>query len=49
MIASFVIVCTSDGTWTARDPYAGAFATGATRSKAEAELRRLIAIAREAA
>jgi hypothetical protein len=49
MSPSFVIVCTSDGTWTARDPHTEAFATGATRSKAEAELRRLVAIAREAA
>lgn len=49
MSAAFVIICTSGGTWTARDPHTGAFATGATRSEAEAELRRLIAIAREAA
>lgn len=49
MSASFVITCTCDGTWTARDPRTGAFATGASRSKAEAELRRLIAMAREAA
>ena len=46
---SFVVICTCDGTWTARDPKTGAFATGATRSEAEAELRRLVAIAREAA
>lgn len=49
MSTSFVITCTCDGTWTARDPQTGAFATGATRSNAEAELRRLIAMAREAA
>ncbi|MER9188328.1 hypothetical protein [Mesorhizobium australicum] len=49
MSTSFFITCTCDGTWTARDPQTGAFATGATRSKAEAELRRLIVMAREAA
>ncbi len=49
MSASFVITCTCDGTWTGRDHQTGASATGATRSNAEAELRRLIAMAREAA
>lgn len=38
---SIVVICTSDGTWTARDPQTGAFATGATRAEAEAEVRRL--------
>jgi len=47
-VSTFVITCTADGTWMARDARSGAFATGATRADAEAELRRLIA-AKEAA
>lgn len=45
---SIVVICTQDGVWTARDPRTGAFATGATRAEAEAELRRLVS-EREAA
>ncbi|MER8925814.1 hypothetical protein [Mesorhizobium sp. M0859] len=39
---SIVVICTADGTWMARDPRTGAFATGATRAEAEAELRRIV-------
>lgn len=43
-----IVTCLQDGIWTAFCPSTGAFATGATRAEAEAELRRLIEMTRAA-
>lgn len=46
---TMIVMCTQDGIWTAHCAATGMFATGSTRAEAEAELRRLVEMARAAA